>query len=224
VSLYRFEFIFLCIDSIPLSEIYFSNNQIVNTRSGGGQDIPPVIRAHIANQQNQAPPPPINQATDPTMQQFFEAQMQLIQNLTNTVQNMQAQLNQPPQPAPQPPRDGHKELTSHNPPTYSHSTDLLDAYDWLKTITKKLEIDQCTEREMVLYAAERLVGQPGDWWDADTIAHPNRHNITWQEFWDNFRTCHIPSRVIKLKQKEFPALRQESMSVTVQSYVSLCTG
>jgi hypothetical protein len=49
-----------------------------------------VIRAHIANQQNQAPPPPVNQAMDPAMQQLFEAQMQLIQNLTNTVQNMNA--------------------------------------------------------------------------------------------------------------------------------------
>jgi hypothetical protein len=48
----------------------------------------PVIHARIANQQNQAPPPPINQAMEPTMQQFFEAQMQLIKNLTNTIQNM----------------------------------------------------------------------------------------------------------------------------------------
>jgi hypothetical protein len=37
-----------------------------------------VIRSHIANQQNQAPPPPVNQAIDLAMQQFFEAQMQLI--------------------------------------------------------------------------------------------------------------------------------------------------
>jgi hypothetical protein len=28
---------------------------------------------------------------------------------------------------------------SHHPPTYSHSTDPLDADDWLKTVTKKLE-------------------------------------------------------------------------------------
>jgi hypothetical protein len=75
------------------SEIFFSNGQMVNTRSRGGQDVPPVIRAHIANQQNPAPPPPVNQAMDPAMQQFFEAQMQLIQNLTNTVQQMQAQQN-----------------------------------------------------------------------------------------------------------------------------------
>jgi hypothetical protein len=50
-----------------------------------------VICAHIANQQNQSPPPPINQAMDPAMQQFFEAQMLLVQNLTNTIQDMQAQ-------------------------------------------------------------------------------------------------------------------------------------
>jgi hypothetical protein len=176
--LYRFEFILLlCINSIHLSEIYFSNDQMVNTTSGEGEDVPPVIRAHIANQQNPAPPPPVNQAMDPAMQQFFEAQMQLIQNLTNTVQNMQAQQNQPTQPAPPPPRDRHKEFMIHNPPTYSHSTHPLDADDWLKTITKNLEIVQCTDR-VILYAAGRLVGQAGDWWDAYATAHPNRQNIT----------------------------------------------
>jgi hypothetical protein len=59
---------------------------MVNTSSRGGQDVPPVIRAHIANRQNPAPPPPGNQAMDLAMQQFFTTQMRLIQNLTNTVQ------------------------------------------------------------------------------------------------------------------------------------------
>jgi hypothetical protein len=150
------------------------------------------------------------------MQQFLAAQTQLLQNLTATVQNLQAQQNQPappPPPLPQP-RDKHKEFMSHNPPTYSHSSDPLDADDWLKTVTKKLEIVQCTDREMVLYAAGRLTGQAADWWDAYSAAHPNRNNITWQEFRDNFRTYHIPSGVIKLKQKEFLALKQGNMSVT----------
>jgi hypothetical protein len=199
---------------VHLSEIYFSNGQMVNTRSRGGQDVPHVIRAHIANQQNPAPPPLVNQAMDPAMQQFFEAQMQLIQNLTNSMQQMQAQQYQPPQPAPRPPRDRHKEFMSHNPPTFSHSYDLLDADDWLKTITKKLEVVQCTDREMVLYTAGRLVGQARDLWDAYAIAHPNRQDITWQEFRDSFRTYQIPSWVVKLKQKEFLSLRQGSMSVT----------
>jgi hypothetical protein len=60
---------------------------MVQTRSGEGQDVPPVIRTHIAIRQNQAPPPPpplLNQM-DPAMQQFFDAQTQLLQNLTITV-------------------------------------------------------------------------------------------------------------------------------------------
>jgi hypothetical protein len=32
---------------------------------------------------------------DPAMQQFLEAQTQLLQNLTNTVTNLQAQVNNP---------------------------------------------------------------------------------------------------------------------------------
>jgi hypothetical protein len=32
---------------------------------------------------------------DPVMQQFLEAQTQLLQNLTNTVTNLQAQVNNP---------------------------------------------------------------------------------------------------------------------------------
>jgi hypothetical protein len=98
---------------------------------------------------------------DPATQQFFAAQMQLIENLTAAVQNLQAQQNQPQPPPPPPPpapRDKHKEFMSHHPPTYSHSTDPLDADDWLKTITKKLERAQCNDREMVLYASGRLEG------------------------------------------------------------------
>jgi hypothetical protein len=103
---------------------------------------------------------------------------------------------------------------SHHPPTYSHSSDPLDADDWLKTVTKKLEIVQCTDREMVFYAVGRLTGQAADWWDAYTAAHAAPNTITWQEFRDNFRTCHIPSGVTNLKQKEFLALKQGNMSVT----------
>jgi hypothetical protein len=66
---------------------------MIQTRSGEGQDVSPVIRTHIAIRMNQAPPPPpplLNQM-DPAMQQFFTAQTQLLQNLIATVQNLQAQ-------------------------------------------------------------------------------------------------------------------------------------
>jgi hypothetical protein len=49
------------------------------------------------------------------MQQFFQNQMQLLENLTNTVANMQAQANNPPQPPPQQPMpmNRHREFMSH---------------------------------------------------------------------------------------------------------------
>jgi hypothetical protein len=75
---------------------------------------------------------------DPVTQQFLVTQMQLIQNLTATIQNIQAQHNQSPPVAPPAPVDKHKEFMSHCPPTYSYSTDTLDVDDWLKTATKKL--------------------------------------------------------------------------------------
>jgi hypothetical protein len=196
------------ISSIFLSEMPFSNNQMVNTRSGGGQDVPPVVWAHIANQQNPVPPHPPNPAMDPAIQQFFAAQMQLIQNLNAAVQNLQAQQNQPQPPPPPPaPRDKHKEFMSHHPPTYSHSTDPLDVVDWLKTVTKKLERAQCTNREMVLYASGCLEGLASDWWDAYSATHPAPNTITWQQFKDAFHAHHIPDVVLKLKQREFLALK-----------------
>jgi hypothetical protein len=88
---------------------------------------------------------------DPVTQQFLVTQMQLIQNLTATIQNIQAQQNQSPPAAPPAPVVKHKEFMSHHPPTYSYATVPLDANDWLKTATKKLEMTQCTDREMVLY-------------------------------------------------------------------------
>jgi hypothetical protein len=196
ISLFKLTSIY--IGTILLSEMPFSNNQMINTRSGGGQDVPPVVQAHIANQQNLVPPAPPNPAMDPATQEFFAAQMQLTQNLTAAVLNIQAQQNQPQPPPPPPPpaqRDKHKEFMSHHPPTDSHSTDPLDADDWLKTVTKKLNRAQCNDREMVLYASRRLEGLASDWWDAYTAAYPAPNSITWQQFRDAFRAHHIPDGV-----------------------------
>jgi hypothetical protein len=66
---------------------------------------------------------------DPVTQQFLVTRMQLIQNLTAIIQNIQAQQNQSPPAAPPAPVDKHNEFMSHHPPTCSHSTDPLDADD-----------------------------------------------------------------------------------------------
>ncbi|CAN6227602.1 unnamed protein product [Urochloa humidicola] len=185
---------------------------MVNTRSGSGVDQPAQQRQRNANrnsnsQQNQPPPMAGN-----NMEQFFQAQMALLQNLTNTVAGLQA--NQGANNNNQPPRSKHQEFMSHRPPTFSHSADPLEADDWLKTVEKMLNIAQCNDREKVLYASGRLEGTAGDWWDAYTTAHANADTITWQEFRNSFRNHHIPAGLMKLKKKEFLALKQGGMSVS----------
>jgi hypothetical protein len=108
------------------------------------------------------------------MQQFFQNQMQLLENLTNTVANLQGQVNNPPQPPPpQPaPMNKHREFMSHRPPVFTH------ADDWLKTGGKMLTTAQCDDREKVLFAAGRLQGSAGAWWDSYTAAHATPDAIT----------------------------------------------
>ncbi|CAN6178397.1 unnamed protein product [Urochloa humidicola] len=142
------------------------------------------------------------------MEQFLQAQMVLMQNLTNTVAGLANNNNN------QPPRSKLQEFMTHRPPTFSHSADPLEADDWLKTVEKMLNITQCTDREKVLYASGRLEGTAGDWWDAYTAAHANDDTITWQDFRNNFRSHHIPTGLMKLKKQEFLALKQGGMIVS----------
>jgi hypothetical protein len=99
----------------------------------------------------------------------------------------------------------HREFMSHRPPVFTHAADPLDADDWLKTVRKMLTTAQCDDREKVLFAAGRLQGSAGAWWDAYTTAHATPNAITWQEFTESFRNHHIPAGLMRLK-KEFLSL------------------
>jgi hypothetical protein len=142
--------------------------------------------------------------------------MTLLQGLTTSVQQIQQdqqdQQNPQHQNAPQA-RGKHKDFMSHHPPAFSHSVDTLDVNDWLKVISKKLDITQCNDRE-VLYASGRLEGVVSDWWDAFTAARADVDAITWQEFLENFRAHHIPSGIMKVKKKELLSLTQGALSVS----------
>jgi hypothetical protein len=102
---------------------------------------------------------------------------------------------------------------SHCPPVFSHADDPLEADDWLKTVEKMLTTTQRANRENVLYASGRLQGTASAWWDAYVAAHATPDAITWQEFTTSFRSYHIPASLMKLKKKEFLALKQGEMSV-----------
>jgi hypothetical protein len=97
---------------------------------------------------------------------------------------------------------------------FSHSVEPMDADDWLKTIEKKLQVVQCTNRERILFAAHQLVRPIADWWDAYVKAHEESKTINWQEFRNSFKTYHVSLGVMKLKKKEFEDLKQGSMKVS----------
>jgi hypothetical protein len=142
----------------------------------------------------------------PAIQQFPEALTRLLQNLTNTVTNLQAQVNNPPV-QPLAPRNKHQEFMSHRPPVFTHAADPLKAEDWLKIVLKMLTTCQCDDREKVLYAAGRLQGSAAAWWDAYSAAHATPDTITLEEFTSNFRSHYIPFGVMKVKKKEFLSLK-----------------
>ena len=89
------------------------------------------------------------------------------------------------------------------PPSFSHATDPLDADDWLRTIERKLEIARTDDGE----------GSLAIWWDNAKAIWPADEEITWAKFKEHFHKYHIPTGVMKIKQREFLALTQGSMTV-----------
>ena len=75
-------------------------------------------------------PPPL------TPEQFFQLQMQMMATLNNTVQALQQIHAQPPSPPPPQTRDRHAEFLRGHPPTFSHTSDPLQADDWLRAVER----------------------------------------------------------------------------------------
>jgi hypothetical protein len=81
-------------------------------------------------------------------------------------------------------------------------------------VEKQLNIAQCSDLEKVMYASGQLQGAAQEWWESYQYGRPNNASpITWKEFTDSFRSYHILEGLIELKQEEFRALKQGSMSV-----------
>jgi hypothetical protein len=172
---------------------------MVNTRrTGSGSDQP--------EQNNQGTGQPLPMPPPLTPEQFFQLQMQMMATLNNTVQALQQIHAQPPPPPPPQPRDRRADFLRGHPPTFSHATDPLQADDWLCSVERQLVVAQCDDRERVLYAAGQLRGSTLDWWESYPAR--DRDALTWDQFREGFRNHHIPEGIMKMKQKEFHALKQ----------------
>jgi hypothetical protein len=90
----------------------------------------------------------------------------------------------------------------------------MEAEDWLKSIEKKLEITQCSDREKVMFIVHQLFGTTVDWWETYRNTHLNANAIRCNEFKAHFRTHYVPGGTLKLKRKEFSDLNHGSMTVS----------
>ena len=91
------------------------------------------------------------------------------------------------------------------PPTFASATEPLQTDDWLRDVERQLDIAQCDDPERVLYGAEQLRGAVLEWWESYNAQ--GRDTLMWAQFRERFRSHHVPARIMKMKKKEFLALK-----------------
>jgi hypothetical protein len=119
-----------------------------------------------------------------SIEQMFLMQTQAVQAISQTLAAIQQQQQQQQQPPPQPqmpqmPRDKHAEFMRGYSPTFVHSSDPMDAEDWLRTMERELHTAQCDDREKVQYGPHLLRGAGQSWWESYLATHANPDTITW---------------------------------------------
>jgi hypothetical protein len=179
-----------------------------NRRRGGRRAQQERPQQDEAPQQQQLPPPP-----PMTIEQMFLMQTQAVQAIGQTLAAIQQQQQQPP-PQPQMPRDKRAEFMRGHLPTFAHSSDPMDAEDWLRTVERELQTAQCDAKEKVLYGPRLLRGAAQSWWESYLATHANPDTITWEEFRGNLCQYHVPAGLMTVKKEEFLALKQGSMSIS----------
>src|SRR5438128_12446371 len=113
----------------------------------------------------------------------------------------------------QPQTASYSDFAGTHPPTFAKAEDLLEADSWLHLMESKFELLTCTETQKTLFAAHQLRGSVASWWATFLAMQPAGHQVPWTEFSAAFRAHHIPSSVMKIKLREFMALKQDCSGV-----------
>jgi hypothetical protein len=114
------------------------------------------------------------------------------------------------------PTDKRAEFMRGHPLVFAHSSDPMDAEDWLRTVERELHTAQCDDREKVLYGPRMLRGAAQSWRESYLATHANPDTITWEEFRDSFRQYHVPAGLMTLKKEEFLALKGQCLLVNTR--------
>jgi hypothetical protein len=130
-------------------------------------------------------------------------QTRLIEVLTTSLENEHPNGGRP--------QDRMGDFLRLKPPTFTRSSNPLDADDWLHTIIRKLEAIRCPKNQRVQLAAHQLSGMALSWWDTFSAAV---RDATWAKFETAFREHHVPQGIVQLKEDEFRELTQGGRSVS----------
>jgi hypothetical protein len=166
-------------------------------------------------------PPPLPE--NPTLAQVMAHQTQMIAAMMQQMQQQHQQMHQRmmqhaeqqhQQFGPPPPQSKLPEFLRVRPPTFSSTTNPMEANDWLHAIEKKLNLLQCNDQEKVAFATHQLQGPASAWWDNHMATRPPGTEVTWAEFCRSFRKAQVPDGVVAQKKREFRALHQGNRTVT----------
>nr|AAR06331.1 putative polyprotein [Oryza sativa Japonica Group] len=166
---------------------------MVKTRNGsrdssnvsGSEEQISGARANSASDNSPSPPP-----ENPTITQVLDNQTQMMSMI---MQQMQQQY--------------------HQPPTFSSTTNPIEANDWLRAIEKKLNLLQCNDQEKVAFAIHQLQGPASVWWDNYVVTRPAGTKVTWAEFCQSFNKAQVPEGIMAQKKREFRSLQQGTKTV-----------
>ncbi|XP_058726596.1 uncharacterized protein LOC131597956 [Vicia villosa] len=101
-----------------------------------------------------------------------------------------------------------------DPPEFLGGLDPVIAHDWLYGMEMIFQAIQCTEEEKVIFAAQKMKGPAGRWWNTESTYFTNRGiPKDWQHFKTTFLEKYYPNSVCALKEREFQSFKQGNMSV-----------
>src|SRR6266508_4168892 len=173
---------------------------MVNTRRNNGES------SQQGAENNPSPPPQ-------TLAEVVAQQTQILHMLAQNQMNQQ----QPQHRQAQPQVATYSDFAGTHPPIFAKADDPLEADIWIRLMESKFELITCTEEQKALFAAHQLRGPAASWWATHLAMQPAEHRVLWTEFSESFKAHHIPSSVMKIKLREFLALKQGSK--TVREYV-----
>nr|AAX96226.1 retrotransposon protein, putative, Ty3-gypsy sub-class [Oryza sativa Japonica Group]ABA92682.1 retrotransposon protein, putative, Ty3-gypsy subclass [Oryza sativa Japonica Group] len=165
-------------------------------------------------------PPPLPE--NPMLAQVMAHQTQMMAAMMQQMQQQHQQMHQKMQQhaeqhhqqfGPPPPQSKLPEFLCVRPPTFSSTTNPMEAKDWLHAIEKKLNLLQCNDQEKVTFATHQLQGPASAWWDNHMATRPPGSEVTWAEFCRSFRKAQVPDGVVAQKKREFRALHQGNRTV-----------